>query len=249
MNRPITLADLCIVILESPYHTLTLKESREAFANLMDMKIQGYLAVHDNGALPLDTTDFLATHVFVSNKQKPLDEIYMCYKSTTFRICESFNIPFPFTSILKNHAKPECHEEMERIISECRLKGQDLAYDTGWTIAPIVREHKELQQILKELISLFAIYQHREYSISHWVTLGICKVKTDQHFLRMGLKEISGQPIISHPYLHNTDARAVISMDGNYADFVHFEARKYLDLWNNRLIISHDQAKQKKKAA
>lgn len=235
---------LCIVVLESPYSTLALPEGREVFSGVIGTKIKGYTAVHDKNSLPVDTTDFLATHVLVADKNDPFNTVYSTYKTTTFKVCEQYNIPFPFLTLLKNHAHADCYNEMERIINECREKGEDLSYDTGWTINPSVREDKDLQMVLKDLANVFAINHHRDYNIPHWVTLGICKVKTDQYFKKMGLVEISDKATVIHPFLHQAEAKALISLNHQYTDFAYHTAEKYQSLWDNRITVSIEEAEK-----
>lgn len=243
------LKDLCIVILENPYTTLSQEEAKIVFSNMIATKIKGYTAIHSNNVMPVDATDFIATHVIVSNKENPFEEIYMSYKSISYKACERYNLTFPFMYLLKNYAHPDCFKQMDEFLGTCKSKDEDLTYDTGWTINPIVREDKILQSYLKEMISMFAINQHRDYGIKHWVTLGICKVKTDQHFLQMGLKDISSEPILKHPFLHNAESRAVISINGEYTDFVFETAKKYQYLWDNRITINLESHLNKTKKA
>lgn len=249
MNNKIMLSDLCVVILECPYITLSQQNGREIFSNMMNVKIKGYASVHDDKVMPVDTTDFIATHMIVADKRAPFEKIYMSYKSTSYKMCDRYSLPFPFMTMLKNHAPTECFSKMEEIMKSCREKNEDLSYDTGWTINPEIRGDKEFQSILKDLITLFVVNHHNDYRIPHWVTLGICKVKTDQYFLKMGLEEISTNSILLHPFLHNTDARAVISMNGKYTDFVFETAKKYQFLWDNRIVISSKDLIEAEKAA
>jgi hypothetical protein len=249
MSNQFLLKDLCIVVLESPYLNLSLKEARDTFSNMIDIKIKGYLAIHGEGAMPVDTTDFIATHLIVADKNNPFENIHMSYKSISYKTCEKYNVPFPFMTLLQNNAHPECVKEMQQILMDCKNKNEDLSYDTGWTINPAVRENKMLQTALKEITTAFAINHHADYDIAHWVTLGICKVKTDQHFLHMGLKEISKHSVFQHPYLHQTDSRAVISQDGKYSDYVYETAKKYQSLWDERITINMEAFSKKTKVA
>jgi hypothetical protein len=238
MYIKITLRDLCIVVLECPYQNLSLEEAKITFSNMINTKIEGYKAVHNDGVMPVDTTDFIATHLIVANKNDPFNDIYMSYKSISYKTCEKYNIPFPFMTLLKNHAHPDCLLKMEEILEECKKLNQDLSYDTGWTINPKVRGNTDLQADLKEIITMFVLNHHRDYQIPHWVTLGICKVKTDQYFLKMGLQEISNNALLAHPYLHLTEARAVISMNEEYTPYVFETAKKFQHLWDNRITIN-----------
>ena len=238
MDNNLSLKDLCIVVLENPYKNLSILEARTVFSNILDVKLRGYVAIYDEGVMPIDTTDFIATHLMIADKNNPFEKIYLTYKSISYKTCEKYNVPFPFMAILKNNAHPSCYNEMERILNECKHKDQDLSYEAGWTIDPLVRENKKLQNELKEVMTMFAINHHAEYNIPHWVTLGICKVKTDQFFIQMGLKEISAHSVLSHPYLHQTDARAIISQNGQYNDHVYEIAKKYQNLWENRITIN-----------
>jgi hypothetical protein len=239
------LDDLQVIVLEKPYETLNDDFGRQMFAGVMALKIRGYLAIHNEGAMPVDTTDFIATHLIVTRKNDPINNVLMAYKSTSYLDCEKFKLAFPFTQLLKNAGHPNCSLEMDRILAECAAKKEDLSYDTGWTICPSVREDKELQGVLKEMLTMFVVNHHKDYNIPHWVTLGILKVKTDQYFLKMGLDEISDQPILSHPLLHLTDARAVIAKDNIYSLFTHSTAKKYKSMWDDRITIESSKKNQK----
>ena len=240
---------LCIIVLESPYQNLSLQEARVVFSNIIDVKIQGYTHIHEDGVLPVDTTDFLGTHLIVANRENPFEDIYMSYKSISYKTCEKYNVPFPFLTLLQNHAHKECAMEMERILKECKSKGEDLAYNTGLTMNPKIRNDENLRKILKEMITTFVVNYHNIYEIPHWATLGICKVKTDQYFIKMGLKEISNNPLMSHPYLKQAESRAVISMNQEYSDYVFHTAEKYQGLWDNRITINLNNYHNLKKQA
>lgn len=241
--------DLQVVILEAPNETLLVPDGKELFANIMELRIRGYTNIHSNAILPMDTTDFLATHLLVCTKENPLENVLMSYKSTSYKLCQKFNLAFPFTTILEKSAHPDCVSEMKKILDDCEKTGKDLSYDAGWTVNPKIRENKELQMALKEIVVSFLVHHHRDYAIPHWVTFGICKVKTDQLFLKMGASEISNHPMISHPYLLQADARALISKDHVYTEYAMDISRKYQDMWESKLTISIDQQKNQKKAA
>ncbi|MBC7711796.1 MAG: hypothetical protein H7177_00555 [Rhizobacter sp.] len=247
--KNINVKDLCIVVLESPYDSLILKDARKIFSNMINTKLRGYKSYHEDGVMPVDTTDFIATHLIIANKNNPFEEIYMSYKSCSYQTCEKYNIPFPFMAILKNYAHKDCYEKMSQTMEECRFKNEDLSYDTGWTINPDIKGDKELQIILKEMVTTFVTNHHPQYNVPHWVTLGICKVKTDQMFLKMGLDEISSNAVFQHPFLHKTAARAVISMYNQYTDYVFDTAKKYQSLWDNRITISGTSINQNIKIA
>lgn len=247
--KNITLEDLCIVVLESPYDSLILKDARQLFSNMINTKLRGYKSYHEDGIMPIDTTDFIATHLIISNKLNPFEEIYMSYKSCSYKTCEKYNISFPFMTILEKYSHPDCFNKMNQILEDCKSKNEDLSYDTGWTINPNIKGNKELQIVLKEMVATFVTNHHPLYNVPHWVTLGICKVKTDQMFLNMGLDEISKEAVFKHPFLHMTEARAVISMNNKYADHVYKTAKKYQFLWDNRITISGNQINQKLKIA
>lgn len=241
--------DLQVVILEAPKETLLVPDGKELFANVMELRIKGYTNIHTNAILPMDTSDFLATHLIVCTKKNPLENVLMSYKSTSFQLCKKFNLAFPFTTILEKSAHPNCINEMKNILEHCEKTGQDLSYDAGWTVNPQIRENKELQIALKEIVVSFLVHHHRDYNIPHWVTFGICKVKTDQLFLKMGATEISDQPMISHPYLLQADARALILENHQYTEYAMEISRKYQDLWESRITISGDRQQDQKKAA
>lgn len=247
MGKEFDFNSLQVIVLDSPYDQLTDPDAQKLFASLMALKVTGYGQVHGTNPLPFATCDFIGTHLIVSDKSDPFGKIYMAYKSVSLAQCQRFNLDFPFLSILQKAQNPTCWLEMKNVIADCQAKGQDISYDTGWTIHPGVREIPELQNLLKEIVPTFVTNHHRDYNIPNWVTFGICKVKTDQFFLKMGLAEISQEPLISHPYLGNVPARAVIAR-GQYSAYFHETAEKYQWLWDKRLTLSA-KTKETKKAA
>lgn len=237
MSKNWNLSDLQIIIFNSPYDSLEMKDTQYLFSKLMALKVRGYSKVHDQNPLPFATCDFIGTHLLVCGKENPMDNIYMSYKSVSLNQCLRFNLDFPFLSILQKSKNEICYEAMKSIVDECINNKENISYDTGWTIDPGVRENPELQIALKEIVTTFVINHHKQYGIDHWVTFGICKVKTDLFFLEMGLEEISASPFISHPYLGNVQARAVICKDHNYSLYTHRTAKKYQFLWDQKLEV------------
>lgn len=237
--------NLQVIVLESPYDCLDSADSQKLFASLMALKVKGYGKVHGENPLPFATCDFIGTHLIVADKRDPFGTLYMTYKSVSLEQCQRFNLEFPFLSILQKAKNDVCYQAMKQIVDESIEQQKAISYDTGWTIDPAVREDADLQAALKDILTTFVVNHHRDYEIPHWVTFGICKVKTDQFFLKMGLSEISSEPIISHPYLGHQPARAVIAKDHVYTEFTHQTASRYQTLWDTKMTIGPAQRKTK----
>ena len=92
---PIHRRKLKIVVLEAPYDSLKEKHAPDIFGKIISLKLQGYGPEYPYGTMPVDTNDFIATHLAVcvedGSELKPI----MAYKTVQQRKCRAHGVQFP----------------------------------------------------------------------------------------------------------------------------------------------------------
>lgn len=243
------MSQLQIILLREPILTLTSDENsfqNNLFPKILSLKYHGYSKRHTGNILPLDTTDFIGTHLIVCEKENNDYFPLMAYKSTTIEMCDKYGINFPFLNLLENSGNKICYDETIRIIKKLKEESSSLSYDTSWTMSPRLEGQKEKREYLKEILQMLLVNYHQDYNIPNWVTFGICKVKTDLLFKSMGGVEISSSPIVEHPGLGGQRSVAILLPSNLYLFHALRMGQKHKKLWENRMVISIEEANKLK---
>lgn len=238
------MSNLQIIVIKEPILTLTnFQDSfqNSLFSKMLSLKYHGYSNRHNKNTLPIDTTDFIGTHLIVCENEG--DELIplMAYKSTTVETCEKYNLKFPFLGLLENSGNKVCLNETHDLINKLKKNNSSLSYDTSWTMSQKLEGLREKRDYLKEILQMLLVKHHTDYNIPNWVTFGICKMKTDLLFKSMGGIEISQEPLIKHPGLNGQDAVAILLPSNNYQFEALRMSKKHELLWKNKIEISFEE--------
>jgi hypothetical protein len=140
------LNNLKVVTIESAIDLWHSKKVKEIFNSLIEMKMSGYQEGFKDkyNVLPFDGTDFIGTHHLICSEQKSKLIPLLAYKSCSKKECDKYNIAFTAINSVAS-AKSEQHLiAIKKLVENSEEKKQSLAYDSSFTINPIVKEDPEL---------------------------------------------------------------------------------------------------------
>lgn len=133
-----------VAVLDCPYDTWGSTNTQHLFSEIINLKLAGYKDVYTDGVLPMDTYDFIATHILVcmeeNGKLRPLTG----FKSVTSARCKRFNLPFPTAQLLSLGNTPLHVEAVDSIMKNCDESGNVLAYDSSWTVHPEAKKTRSV---------------------------------------------------------------------------------------------------------
>ena len=232
---------LKVVELRTPFHLLADPQVRDFFGQVLELKLMGYRGRYPDGVIPVDTTDFVANHLLVCEEQEGELIPLMGYKTVTLRRCKVHNLTFPALSLLSSSNAPAQHKQAtQAILDRCEEKGIDVSYDSSWTIAPKVRENRELTLELRNILTSIVTHYHDEYRIPEIMGLGVVKLKTAKLFATWGLHPIlfNGEPLPTFTLASLQGAEVVLVHGMPFSEEAKALAERYSKYWADRLTIA-----------
>jgi hypothetical protein len=232
-----------IVILNCPYNDWSNKQVQSMFGKMVQLKLDGYKKKHSFGVLPVDETDYIATHPLICIEDG--DELIPISgsKVISYSTCEAFNVGFAMKSCLEKARKTEHLYSLFKILEEAQKKNSKICYHGGYTISPSYRNDKEVLELLKELFIASSVLYFKSNGIKELLGIGVPQFKTDDFFYNWGYKKVNsieGQDLENFPlyFLKNIDG--VMMHLNSFSNEVLKIALKYEKIWSNRLELSFE---------
>jgi len=235
-----------LVILECPYDLWQDSQVQKLFCKMVKLKLKGYQKEYPYGVLPIDTTDFIATHHFLysSNSEKtPIWETaepLLAFKTISLSRCTKHNLPFPAQSILKAAQGTDLHLlKLYEILDMCKLENIDLSFGSGWTIDPLVRENRELTKKLKELMIGVLINYYLETQTLKQLCFGVPRFKTDLFFQKLGYQNLSFgmQSLPPFPHQPLLGESVTILFCDHFSSYALELANASKNIWDEKMVL------------
>ncbi|XHR28616.1 MAG: hypothetical protein ACFUZC_22195 [Chthoniobacteraceae bacterium] len=228
-----------VVVLDCPFDTWSNPQTQSLFSEVLNLKIMGYKSVYQDGALPVDTYDLIATHILVCQEEEGKLKPLTGFKSVTADRCQRFNLPFPTSHLLDASGTATHAKAVNSIMKECNASGNELAYDGSWTVAPNVRKLRSVHYMLQELFIANVVHWHSSSTPHNLLGLGGVRVRTDKFFERIGFKPVTmeNNPLPAFGYGSNSGQEVVLIYLEKFSEFAREIARKYESFWNNRITV------------
>lgn len=239
------LDDMQIVVLEDLKDFWDDQDVRSLYGDLMKIKFDGYGQVYGENVVSADRVDFFGTHLILCRKGLRLTPL-VGYKSVTLSKCEEFNCTLPAIPLIKNDGSQECYESLMQIIETAKAKGEELSFDYSWAQDPGLKALNS-SELFRDLIMSMGVNHHLEKQITHMITCGAVKVKTDLFFEKMGLSKVSSSAEFSQKDLNGD--RAYLFHTNQFSEYGLSVAERYKDLWDKRIHFSKLQEKGLKMVA
>ena len=210
---------------------------RDLFYKMIQMKLRGYEAEYPAGVLPIDTTDFIATHVLVCEEKK--GNLIPLTGTKVTRLVDTLHhqISFPGLSLV-HAAESKVHiEAMKRLIDRCIKNRTDLSYAGSWTTLPEARKNPSLNEQIIPLFQSAFINYHLDENIPEIITAGVLRFKVDRFCQKVGYEKMTDQDIELPPM-------SVKHVFGEEVQLLHLKnfstlgleiAMHYKEMWLNRI--------------
>jgi hypothetical protein len=237
--------ELKVVVLEAPYDSLEDPEAQEMFGKLMALRLRGYGGKYDYGIMPVDSSDFIATHLAVCKVDRtgltPIMTPIMAYKSVTEPKCQLHRIPFSGLQLPVSAGAKKSIQAVQEIIDRSKERQSLVAYDGGWTMDPNARKNRILAQELKNLFTCIQVNHYQRYGKFDLLCGGLLRFQTEQLFSAWGYKplQLNGESLgaFANPSLGN---EPILMMHGQeFSPYALDLARKYQAYWEDRVAIGH----------
>lgn len=230
-----------VVVLDCPYDTWSDGITQKLFSSIIDLKLAGYKSYYSDGVLPMDTYDFIATHILVCEEEEGELRPLTGFKSVTSVRCNRFSLPFTASHILSLSNVPQHAEMLASLMKNCDESGNLLAYDSQWTVLPEIKKSRSIHYTLQELFIANVVHWHTAPSAHHeLVGLGACRVRTDKFFERVGFRRLAkeGKPLPTFGYESPTGTEVALIHLDRFSEFATKLAEKYQPLWDDRITIA-----------
>ena len=231
--------DLQLVVIDCPYHCWHKPLARDLFAKMVTLKLKGFKPHYPPGALPLDTTDFLAIHVLacvqIYSELNPM----MGYRIMPLERCNDFNIPFPALSLTRAANALVHARVIEEHIDRCMRDGKTISYLGSWSIHPGVKRHSALHGYLRELFIASQILVHAAYGIDESIIGATLRFKVDEIHAPLGYRPLSdgGEALEAISVAHLLNERVGVMHLPRFTDEAHRNAEKWHANWKSRITI------------
>lgn len=234
-----------VVVIDYPVFGLDDPNCAVLLGRALKMKLDGYAATYSDRALPFDKADFFGTHImFCEEKDGELFPVF-AYKSTPLDRCLKYHYDFPATTIMNNGLLPSsCLTDLNKIIEKAGDPSL-VSFDSAWAqdLDYRFKDDKELKEHLREIMMMVIVKHHQDYNIPHMLTSGAVKVKTDLFFKRIGMNMLNEHARFKEKRLD--DSEGIIFYTETFSFEALSMAKKYQDLWDNRLVMDGRVRKEK----
>jgi hypothetical protein len=195
-------------------------------------KEKGYRSHYKAATMPLGADDFFATHYIVAEEKSTggFEPIAMS-KSVRRSQCLKFNVPFGANSLLKAAGL-----DGDLRISEILKSDDEISYEGSWSINPEYQKDRELSNLLRDYMTLFACRYFQTAGIPRWLAAGVTQFKVDKYFEWLGGKEVV--PEFPLEMIDNQTVRMMYFADAYHPPKEPMAIAEGLtSQWNNRIVF------------
>jgi len=247
--------DFQIVILDSPYDSLSSPDAQKFFSSFMDLKLKGYGCEYPYGIMPVDTTDFIATHLGVFMHRDGDLVLVAAYKSISEKKCRLHGVQFSGVQVPLSSGATQAVSAVEGLIKKSNETGSFLSYEGGWTIEPSIRKDPALVSEVHRLCTTMHVSQHLLYGKIDSICCGLLRFRTDRIMKGWGYHVLTHEGQEVPPFAQASLRGEMVHMHHTtqFSEEALKTAEQYSHFWNNRLQIgralTEADVAQKKKAA
>lgn len=251
MSAEIGVNDLRIVVMKNPFGLWSSPEAvpfMELFHGMIGLKLRGYGAEYPEGVLPVDTSDFIATHLLVCHQREGRLQPLTGFKSTLSSDCDLHRVSFPALGLVQSAEASPHIEYVKATMERCQAAGSRLAYTGSWTIEPELRKNRELAQILVGLFRATYIFHHLDAGVDEIFTGGTMRFKADVLLGRLGHDplEIQGEKLPPIHVKHLFGEKVLLLHLRQFCEQAKASVEMYRRLWDERLILDGGLASDRK---
>ena len=179
--------NLRFVTLDCPLERWRDPHVRAAFAEMVRLKMLGFGSAHAAGIMPVDTSDFIASHVLTCVEGNDGLHLVAAFRSISTERCREFNLTFSAESL----AIAADAREHAAAVRELVARDGRVGYLGSWTIHPSARDNASLRAALRDDFALGAILAHEEAGIPRMVVGATLRFKVDRLLSPVGFRPLS----------------------------------------------------------
>lgn len=197
------------------------------FMDMLSLRIAGYYKYYGSKLMPIDLYDYFSRHFILSKETDGKYVPVSCLRSISASQCRDNEVEF--LPIIRTKTS---NKKVAEIITDltCQER-QDINYDSGLTISPLLTSQKEIYKLLKYIIGACLIY-HNEVEIKPFLISSIEKTKTDRLFKKIGFKPLCKK---SEYKLYGLESEKFKMLKYNYQELNYQKwAEASFTLWNKR---------------
>jgi len=231
-----------LVVLECPYRIWDHELVQSLFPKMVSLKLKGYQTAYGKYCMPIDTTDFIATHLVLCSKEAGTLQPIMAFRSIELNRCDEYNVPFSALSLVKaaKDAGPLV-PYVEKSIAECKEAQVKLYYISSWTIRPDIRTSQQtLNQHLTSLFASLIWFQHHQQNPIQLIAAASIQFRVTHLLGLLGFKMIQYEgvecPSFGVASLNQTRARLMDVRE--FSTYAPQLAKKFQALWENRIVVA-----------
>lgn len=225
-----------VVVLENPGLNWT-ETVQILFSKIAKLKIDGYQYEYGLNVMPINSYDFFGTHlVLCEETDNDLNPLAIA-KISKYSVSKYFNYGFQPIELAFKGGNNNLANEVERILNDSMKKYGEITYDSSWTVRPDMRNHKINTIILRIMLSIWTNY-HIDNSISEFIISATLKVGTEKMFIASGCIPLTNNPY--YKLIEIDNQKAMMFRSGEFSNMILANARKYRDLWANRMIYGQE---------
>lgn len=233
------LRQLRIVTLESFYNSRENSTVQELFMKTILLKFAGYCHNYDYGVLPVDTSDFIATHNLLCLSDMQGLHPIMGYKMITVEQAQVYGQVFPGLKLAQATGSFRHSAVIKHIMDRCERQNRTLGYLGSWTRDPAIKDNRELASALREIFKAMFYFQAKGSGIDEVVIGGTLRFKTEQLFKTMGFAALQhdGRDLatVHVPHLLKEEVLIMHLSDLNKVPLE--SADRWKMLWDQRLTL------------
>lgn len=175
-----------LVVLDNPLSSWDSSLTQDLFRKLVYLKRQVYAHdVHKN-AMPVNTTDFVGTHLLVCEQHAtgvlfPLAAV----RAVTLDTCVKRRAPFAWIG--------EGLKAIEKVVTNAKKKKKSIAYIDGWVFQPKLFENEEALKEVKDFLAAALVFYCRDFKVSQCITPSVKRFKMDSYLKNMGFCQATPQ--------------------------------------------------------
>lgn len=178
-----------MVVLDAPADQWKDSRVSELFSKLVRLRLEGYSSRHQS-VLPLDSYDFVCTHLIFLDHSLPGSPAVMCYRFVNLSKCENLRMDWPAYSVAMSSKSNPHIEYIKSEVSFAKSHSLNVAYSGGWTMDPETRRDPQKARLLKEL----TMASHRWFSaregLDFSILCGSLRLKTHIFLMQIGYQPV-----------------------------------------------------------
>jgi hypothetical protein len=238
--------DLQIVVIDSFYDTVNQNDALFWLGKLFRFKVNSYRKSYPYGILPFSESDLIGTHWMLCERTKEGLEPLAAFKSIDSKRTEQFHIEFPAFGIVNQSNLISHYKAIATEMEKCHSKGHGLGYLGSWTVRPEIKNRRLSILCRKVCVAMFCQWV-KYFNIQTAITFASLRFhveKTHQYLGMTRLKANDGSELadfLARPFFDEPACVSVLYSQNQSAESKQ-DALDYLDLWENRIVISSPQS-------